>query len=466
MSEARGKRARRRRLARRALRREIASLRASLAAEVQRTHDALATLETLVVEEHRAGERMTRLQAVTAGLSSAATPAQVADVVIHQGVMALDAVAGSVALLSEDGATLEMVAAVGYPAPALEPWRRFSVDTQAPMTESVRSGAPVFLESAAAWRARFPGGPRVAEHGAWAAIPLLVEGRVLGACGLSFAESRAFPEAERRFMVTLAELCAQALDRARLLEAEMRARAEAERANLAKDEFLAVLSHELRTPLTAIFGWLRILRMKPPDAATLDRALTVMERNARAEARLVEDILDVSRIVAQKLRIEIAAVDLAGVVRTSIELVSAAAEAKGVALEVALGAEPLLVRGDEARLHQVVSNVLGNAVKFTPRGGRVRVEASALGGAARVCVSDTGEGISAEFLPYVFDRFTQADAGVTRAHGGLGLGLAIAKHLVEMHEGTIAVESPGRGQGAIFTITLPLAISTSPTAWA
>jgi signal transduction histidine kinase len=246
-------------------------------------------------------------------------------------------------------------------------------------------------------------------------------------------------------------------ERQRLLTREQTARAEAEAANRLKDEFLATVSHELRTPLTAIIGWAHMLRHSNLDEATARHGLETIERNAHVQAQLVEDILDVSRVVAGKLRLSIAPVDLAGVVNAAVDSVQLAAEAKGIRLEIRLDPTARRVSGDAGRLQQVVWNLLSNAIKFTDEGGSVRVRLRRAGGEAEISVSDDGCGIEPEFLPHVFERFRQADQKTTRRHGGLGLGLAIARHLVELHGGTVKAVSKGEERGATFTIRLPLA---------
>ena len=244
-------------------------------------------------------------------------------------------------------------------------------------------------------------------------------------------------------------------ERTQLLNSEQKARAQAEAANRAKDEFLATVSHELRTPLTSILGWVRLLRSDAIDKTAFTRGLETIERNAKSQAKLIEDILDVSRIISGKLRIEARPVDLVPIIEMTIDAVRPAAEAKAISIQTSLDAgDP--VRGDPNRLQQVVWNLLSNAVKFTPGGGEIHVQLRQGGGQAKIIVSDNGSGISPDFLPFVFDRFSQAEAHITRRHGGLGLGLAIVRHLVEMHGGTIGVESLGEGQGATFTVELPL----------
>jgi CheY-like chemotaxis protein/nitrogen-specific signal transduction histidine kinase len=231
---------------------------------------------------------------------------------------------------------------------------------------------------------------------------------------------------------------------------------EAHAAARAKDEFLAVLSHELRTPLQAILGWTRLLGPRLHDAHLVGRGLATIERSAAAQAILIEDLLDVSRIVAGKLRIDRKPVDVAGVITTAVEATRSAAEARSLAVDVRLGPLDGVVVGDAARLQQIVTNLLTNAVKFTPSGGRIVVRLERAGAAARIVVADTGCGISGDLLPHVFDRFRQGDSGATRTQGGLGLGLAIVRHLVELHGGTVTAESGGEAQGATFTVILPV----------
>jgi signal transduction histidine kinase len=248
-------------------------------------------------------------------------------------------------------------------------------------------------------------------------------------------------------------------EREQLLVSEQKARAEAEAANHAKDEFLATVSHELRTPLTSILGWTRLLRMREPEPSALARGLETIERNAKSQAKLIEDILDVSRIISGKLRLEVRPTRLVPIIEMAIDAVRPAAEVKAIRMDIAFDATVGHVRGDPTRLQQVVWNLLSNAVKFTPNGGAIQVGLTLNGECARLLVSDNGCGISQEFLPFVFDRFSQAERHMTRKHGGLGLGLAIVRHLVEMHGGLIQVESAGEGKGATFTIDLPLMTS-------
>ncbi|HYG65850.1 MAG TPA: response regulator [Thermoanaerobaculia bacterium] len=247
-----------------------------------------------------------------------------------------------------------------------------------------------------------------------------------------------------------------------LLRLEAAARAAAEQANRLKDEFLATLSHELRTPLNAILGWVQLLRSGSMDTAGVARAVETIERNAKAQAQLIADILEVSRIITGKLRLDVHPLDLRSVVRSAAETVRPGAEAKGVALDLSLDRDVPPVSGDPDRLQQVVWNLLSNAIKFTPRGGRVEAAVEASGSHVQITVRDTGQGIAPAFLPHVFDRFRQADASTARLHGGLGLGLAIVRHLVELHGGAVGAESQGEGRGATFIVRLPVLGVFSP----
>src|ERR1041385_8323643 len=240
-----------------------------------------------------------------------------------------------------------------------------------------------------------------------------------------------------------------------LLRAE-RARSEAEAANRIKDEFLATLSHELRTPLTSLLGWSSVLREAKRDEKVLTQGLEAIDRNARVQAQLIDDLLDVSRIVSGKLNLEVRPLDISSVARAAINVVRPAADAKEISLDYF--AEPGLgaISADSARLHQIIWNLLSNAVKFTPHGGKICVRVEQDGADARVTVKDTGQGIEPEFLPRVFDRFLQADSSTTRSFGGLGLGLAIVRHLVELHGGTVSAQSEGLNKGATFSATFPL----------
>jgi signal transduction histidine kinase/ActR/RegA family two-component response regulator len=244
-------------------------------------------------------------------------------------------------------------------------------------------------------------------------------------------------------------------ERAQLIR-EQAARAEAEEANRLKDEFLATVSHELRTPLNSMLGWARLLHGGKLDRKAIERAVETIERSAESQLQIIEDLLDVSRIVSGKLRLEIRPFDLASVIKTTAEAMRLSAEAKAIGMRVTLDPQVDLIIGDSVRMQQVVWNLLSNAIKFTPAGGQVEVRLDRSDAHALLSVHDTGIGIDPKFLPHVFERFRQADGSTTRKHGGLGLGLAIVRHLVEQHEGIIDVFSEGEGKGATFTVRLPL----------
>ena len=262
-------------------------------------------------------------------------------------------------------------------------------------------------------------------------------------------------ELEQRVQERTAQLEASNRTKDELLMREQMIRAEAEAANRAKDEFLSILSHELRTPLNAILGWSAMLRQRTLSQDKVLRALETIERNAKSQAQLIEDILDISRIITGKLRLQVRPVNLVPVIESAIESVRLAAEAKSIRLQSRIDAQAGLLLGDANRLQQVVWNLLSNALKFTPKDGRVEIRLQRVYSHAEITVSDTGPGISSDFLPFVFDRFRQHDSTTTRSYGGLGLGLAIVRQLVELHGGTVTVVSPGIGQGTTFTVTLP-----------
>jgi signal transduction histidine kinase/ActR/RegA family two-component response regulator len=251
--------------------------------------------------------------------------------------------------------------------------------------------------------------------------------------------------------------------REQLLHRERQARATAEAADRAKDEFLAVLSHELRTPLNAVYGWARMLRTgQVQGEVQLTRALEAIERNANAQVQLVDDLLDVSRVITGKMRLDVRAVDLKLVVEAALDAVRPAAEAKGIRLHGVLDPRAGPITGDPDRLQQVVWNLLMNAVKFTPKGGRVQASLQRVNSHVEIVVSDTGQGIAPDLLPLIFERFRQADSSSTRVHSGLGLGLALVKHLVELHGGLVVAQSAGEGKGATFIVKLPLALAEIP----
>src|SRR5919202_6835108 len=441
-------------------------------------------------------ERNATLQAVTAAFSEALTPAQVGEVVVNQGLAALKAAAGFVALLTDNDKTLGLVSTFGYPQEILNTWSRFPLAASLPITDAVRTQQPILIESRKVWAELYP---HVAieyassNTNAWVAIPLIVEGHSVGGLGLSFVEPQTFSQEDCAFMLALAQQCAQAIERARAYAAERQARADAEAANRTKDEFLATLSHELRTPLNSMLGWTQLLRTRKFDEAKIVRALETIDRNTKSLAALIEDILDVSRIITGKLHICAHVCQLVSVIEGAIESVRPAAEAKTIQMECFLDTSTGPVWGDTNRWQEVVWNLLSNAIKFTPKGGRVEVRLERVDSLVnskelnveglkvegsnqpsnlqpsnlqpstsyvQIQVIDKGQGISPDFLPHVFERFRQENNSSTRSYSGLGLGLAIVRYLVELHGGTVQASSLGEGLGATFTVQLPLYVSS------
>ncbi len=299
-------------------------------------------------------------------------------------------------------------------------------------------------------------------------------GTVIGGLFFGHSEPGRFDERDERTVVGIAAQAAIAMDNARLFEdvkranqakdelltAERLARSDAEKANRMKDEFLSIVSHELRTPLNAIFGWSQLLKTRTPSESDLKEGLDVIERNARVQTQIIEDLLDMSRIISGKVRLDVQRVEVSSVIESAIASMQPAADAKGVRLTRSFDASrSAAVTGDSSRLQQVLWNLLSNAIKFTSRGGEVKVTLAPVDDQVEIAVADTGQGISADFLPFVFDRFRQAEGATTRRHGGLGLGLSIVKQLVELHGGTAHAHSPGEGKGATFRVVLPTAQS-------
>jgi signal transduction histidine kinase len=336
---------------------------------------------------------------------------------------------------------------------------RLPVDEGLCATAAVKTGLPVFIRSLEDWQHRFWRSASVAADGGYqssATLPLLVEGAPAGVLTFHFTVPVNFDEEYQALLVSVAQHCAQALDRARLYESTQRARADAERANRIKDEFVSIVSHELRTPLNAILGWTTMLQrgMLAPEKSV--RALQSIHDNASRQARLIEELLDFSRVTSGRTSLQIEQVDVRELIRGVVESMVPTAVSRAVDLD--LSSVPLVaVRGDIRRLEQVCFNLIDNALKFTPDGGRVTIDVRIAGGQVEIEVKDTGAGMEPDFLPYVFDRFRQADSTTSRTYGGLGLGLSIAKQLVEAHGGRISASSEGKGTGSTFTVQLPIA---------
>jgi signal transduction histidine kinase len=287
-----------------------------------------------------------------------------------------------------------------------------------------------------------------------AALPLVVENSVIGVLSFHFTVPVNFDSEYKALLISVAQHCAQALDRARLYESAQQARTEAEAANRLKDDFLSIVSHELRTPLSSILGWIQILQRPDIEPAIANRALQSIRDNATRQAKLVDDLLDFSRIVAGRLMLDRQRINVRELLRGVVETVLPVATAQGIDLRCP-DAPDAPIMGDLRRLEQIFLNLLGNALKFTPAGGSVELAARTITSGVEIRVSDTGIGIDPEFLPHVFERFRQAEPTASRTHEGIGLGLSIAKQLVEAHGGTISVTSEGRGSGTSFIVTLP-----------
>ncbi len=341
--------------------------------------------------------------------------------------------------------------------------QRYPADPNAPggVHEVLRTGQPAMLAritaefvDAVARDDEHRGILRALGLTSYICVPLLAHNRAFGAITFVTAESgREYSETDLRFAREIAARASLAVENARSY-------ARANDANRLKDEFLATLSHELRTPLNAVLGYARMLRQGAVSADKAPAALEVVERNATALKQIIEDVLDVSRIISGRLRLNVETLDLPAILRDACAAVMPAADAKGIRVESLIEPLAATVSGDPDRLQQIVWNLLSNAIKFTGRGGKVQLRLARVNSHVEIIVSDTGQGIAADFLPFVFDRFRQADATFTREHGGLGLGLAIARQLAELHGGTVHASSDGPGQGSTFTVALPLMIVT------
>ena len=423
--------------------------------ERQRVEDALRESET----RYRAlAARTTRLYTLSAGLSEAVTLDAVVKVIVRQGKVVAGASAGSVTLVV-DGGQFETLYAEEYPRRLVEARHLFSAEPGLCATAAVETRRPVFIGSFVEWQQQYPRSASLAADGGYAsavALPLLVENSPIGVLSFQFTAPVNFDDEYQALLTSVAHHAAQAIDRARLYEATQRARADAEAANRSKDDFLSIVSHELRTPLSAVLGWAAMLRSRKLDPAREARAVEAIHSNATRQAHLIEELLDVSRIVAGRAPLDLQEIDLAENVHGAIETIMPLAETRGLHVRVA-PLPTVHVVADPHRLQQVFVNLLGNAVKFTPAGGEVAVHVTRSEHSVDVRVEDTGRGIDAAFLPHVFERFRQAESAVTRSVGGLGLGLFIARCLVDAHGGRIRVESEGENRGATFTVSLPTA---------
>jgi signal transduction histidine kinase/CheY-like chemotaxis protein len=438
---------------------EAEGLRVRADTELRERQKAQEALRLSEAKYRSLAARTSRLYALSAGLSEAVTPEAVASAIVHLGKVVVGASAGSVALLVESGTQFQTLYGNEHSSSTTDAARGVALDEGLAATAAVKTGRPVFVGSFAEWQEKYPQSASIAADGGYASaavLPLLADGAVLGVLSFYFTVPVNCDEEYTALLVSVAQHCAQALDRARLYETADRARSEAEAANRSKDDFLSTISHELRTPLNAMLGWAAMLRGGAVDAGRTQRAVEAIFNSATRQGRLIEELLDVSRIVAGRASFEMQDVDLGENIRGAVEAMMPQAAAKRV--EVRFETTPgVRVFADPRRLEQVFLNLLSNAVKFTPSGGRIAVDVAIAGQSVDVRVTDTGVGIAPAFLPHVFDRFRQADSATTRSAGGLGLGLFIARQLVEAQGGAIRVESEGAGRGAMLTVTLPAA---------
>jgi len=425
-------------------------------AEAER-EELLARERAARAEAEHSAESIRRLQAVTDSALARLTLDDLLREMLARIRELLATDSAAVLLLTEDGQSLSVRATIG--------WEEAATGISVPFGQGVAgsiaaSRAPLIVEDISAAEVANSVLQRTAHS--LIGAPLIVEGRLIGVIHAETIRPRRFTEDDVRLLQLVADRVALAIEHARIYEVERQARRQAEEANRMKDEFLAIVSHELRSPLNAMLGYAVLLRYGGLDSQKVKQAADVIERSGKAQAQLIDDLLDTARIISGKLRLELGPVDLVSVIEQAVQTIHPAADAKRISLETDLPPEIGQITGDPARLQQVVWNLLSNAVKFTPQGGRVEARLERVDPYIGITVSDTGKGISPDFLPYVFDRFRQADASSARRYGGLGLGLALVKYLVELHGGTIEAASAGEGQGAMFRVTLPVRAVATP----
>ncbi|HXD33182.1 MAG TPA: MASE1 domain-containing protein [Pyrinomonadaceae bacterium] len=417
----------------------------------QEREELLIREQNARIEAERATETIKRLQSVTdTALQHLAVDELLNELLVRvREVLEVDSVA--ILLLSKDGTHLALSAGVGLEKELATEEIRIPVGRGIAGTIAQRRELMVFedLTQADVYN------PILRDNiSSLIGAPLVIKGKVVGVIHADTIRPRKFSDEDITLLQLVADRTALAIDHAHLYQAEQTARIAAEDASRMKDEFLATVSHELRTPLNAIVGWSGMLRTGRLDQPTSKRAMEIIDRNARAQTQLIDDMLDVSRIITGKLRVDVAPVELPQVMEAAIDSIRPAVNSKSITLELVTDPTIGPVLGDADRLQQVIWNLLSNAVKFTPAKGKINVILQSSGTEAEIIVRDTGQGIHESFLPYVFDRFRQADGAITRQHGGLGLGLAIARHLVELHGGSIKAESDGENKGATFVVKL------------
>jgi PAS domain S-box-containing protein len=415
-------------------------------------------------QAEQAADRIARLQTVMVALAEALSATRVAEIITEQGIAAFNAQAGLIAVVTDDGASLELVHAVGYPADLLENWQHFPLHSSMPLTDAVRTGEPVVLESPEALAIHYPHIATLLEHTgnlSMAAIPLGLDGRAIGVLGLSFASVQTFTSEDRTFLLTLARQCGLALERARLYEAERSARTEAQEALRIRDAFLSIAAHELKNPLTSLLGNAQLLQRRTTHGGIQperdQHTIAVIVDQASRLNKLITALLDVSRMETDQLSIVRAALDLCALARRIVEDVQPTLTQH--TLNFSDPGRALIISGDALRLEQVIQNLLQNAIKYSPAGGLITVQVEQREQMACVAVTDQGIGIPQEALPRLFQRFYRAEPAESGTISGLGIGLYVVKEIVTLHGGTVTVEST-QGRGSTFTVYLPLAHTT------
>jgi len=436
------------------------------AASVVRKTDAernelLVRAESARAVAERAADRAGRLRRTAEALSSALTPIAVARVIVSEGLPALGATGSEIAVLTPDAVMLDLMAVSGLPADVADAWRRFPVTSRVPLADAVRGTEPVLLASSAEIASRYPDLSSVLERvnvRAMIVTPMVVDGKPLGSLSFSFNSSRGFDENDITFTRTLGQQCAQALERARLFAAEQSARADAEAANRAKTEFLAMMSHELRTPLNAIAGYTELLELgiSGPVSDMQREQLGRIRRSQRHLLGIIEDLLDLSRLEhGVPADIDLGPMPVHETLGSLEALIAPQLRARNLTYIYNPAAVELMAYSNRARVEQIVLNLLSNAIKYTAPGGRVGLASDLRDGHVEVRVSDTGHGIPPEKLESIFEPFTRVEMDLTRTTEGTGLGLAISRHLARAMNGDLTARSDV-GRGSIFTLTLPI----------
>lgn len=408
----------------------------------------------------RAAQRTAQLQAVTAALAEALTPAQVADVIVGEGVKALGADAGSIYIRSDDGSSLELLTYIGYPDELQPAHARVPMQARSPLNDAVHSRELVVAETIEELISQWPRLARaqaITGDAAVAAAPLLVDQKVLGAIYMAFRAPRQFNAEDRALLTTLARQCAQSFERSRLYVAEQQARSAAQEAVHLRDAFLSIASHELKTPVTALLGYVELLQRRALQNGAQERdlrSIQIIYDQAWRLTNLIGSLLDISRIETGQLRLDPALLDLRALVRRIISEMEPVFERYTFSYD--LPAQALIVEGDAVRLEQVLHNLFQNATRYSPPGSTVTIRLWSEDQSARLSVRDQGIGIPAAALPHIFQRFFRAHAGDTHRISGLGIGLYVVKEIVGLHGGSVDVES-AEGMGSTFTVTLPLA---------